>query len=65
VAGVIMNAAVARIILRYLVGGAVAGSVEIGHRLATDPDIVMLVAFAIGAAVEGFYALAKRRGWTT
>lgn len=60
-----MNAAIARIILRYLVGGAIAGSAEIGRQLAADPDLVMLVAILIGGAVEGFYALAKRRGWST
>jgi len=60
-----MNAPLARILLRYLVGGAIFGSAEIGHRLATDPDIVLLAAVLIGAAVEGFYALAKRRGWAT
>ncbi len=58
-----MNSAIARIVLRYLVGAAFMGSDQIGQQLAADPDLVMIVALGIGAAVEGAYALAKRRGW--
>lgn len=60
-----MNGAYARIILRYLVGAAFAGSPLIGEQLATDPDIVMVVSAAIGVAVEWAYVMAKRRGWVT
>ena len=60
-----MNGAYARILLRYLVGAAFAGSPLIGEQLATDPDIVMVVSAAIGVAVEGAYVVAKRRGWVT
>lgn len=60
-----MNGAIARIILRYVIGAAFAGSSLIGDQLATDPDIVMAVSALIGFAVEGAYVLAKRRGWTT
>lgn len=58
-------APLARIVLRYLVGAAIMGSSQIGEQLAADPDMVMIVAAAIGAAVETGYALAKRRGWAT
>lgn len=57
-----MNGAIARIVLRYIVGGVVG--FQVGKELATDPDVVMLVAAGIGIAVEGFYALAKKRGWS-
>lgn len=56
---------VARIVLRYVVGGLIMGSASIGERLAADPDLVMAVAALLGAAVEGAYWLAKRRGWRT
>lgn len=58
-----MNGAVARIILRYVAGGLVLGSPVVGERLAQDPDLVMLVGALVGIATEGFYYLAKRRGW--
>ena len=53
----------ARILLRYGIG-YLAGS-EIGARLALDPDAVGIVALCLGAAVEGAYVFAKRRGWAT
>lgn len=59
-----MNAAIARVILRYVVGGVFMGSVVVGDKLALDPDVVELVALGVGAAVEGFYVLAKRNGWS-
>ena len=58
-----MNAAIARIIIRYGVG-LVAG-LAYGEQLAADPDIVMALAALVGVATEGAYALAKKRGWTT
>jgi len=48
---------IARIVLRYGVGGAV------GAELATDPDAVLMVAGAVGLAVEGAYWAARRLGW--
>lgn len=60
-----MNGAIARIVLRYVIGGAIAGSAAIGDQLATDPDIVMGVSALIGLAVEWVYVVAKRRGWAT
>jgi len=58
-----MTAPIARILLRYGVG--VVLGMELGQRLATDTDVVAIVALAVGAVVEGAYALAKRRGWAT
>lgn len=56
-------APIARIILRYVVGGVV-GMAQ-GDMLAGDPDIVSVIALAIGAAVETAYVIAKRKGWAT
>lgn len=56
-------APIARIILRYIIGGIV-GAAQ-GDMLAADPDLVTFVALAVGAAVEGVYAFAKRKGWRT
>ena len=60
-----MNGAIARIILRYAVGGAFIGSDAVGTQLAANPDLVMVIAAVIGVLTEGAYALAKRKGWTT
>lgn len=54
---------IARIVLRYVVGGVVG--LEAGAALAGDPDVVLYVALAIGALVEAAYGVAKRRGWAT
>lgn len=56
-------APIARIVLRYLIGGII-GAAQ-GNMLAADPDLVTVVALGIGAAVEAAYALAKRKGWAT
>lgn len=53
---------VARIIIRYGVGivlGAHAAEIAVGN-----PDIVTVVAGALGAANEAVYTVAKRKGWT-
>lgn len=55
----------ARNALRYLIGGALFNSPEIGAFLAADPYIVGLTALAIGGAVEWVYTRAKRLGWAT
>ena len=56
-----------RIALRYGVG-AVLGY-QIGHTLASDPDIVAVATAAsaalVGAATEFAYGIAKMRGWST
>lgn len=56
-------APIARIFLRYVVGGVVAP--DVGDLLAGDPDVVTVVALGVGASVEGAYAFAKSRGWAT
>jgi hypothetical protein len=58
-----INAAIARIILRYGVG--IVAGLAYGEQIAADPDIVMGLAALVGIATEAAYALAKRRGWTT
>lgn len=53
---------IARIVIRYGVGiilGAHAGDIAVGN-----PDLVTVVASAIGAANEAVYTIAKRKGWT-
>lgn len=55
-------APIARIIVRYIVGAIIG--MDAGHALAGDPDVITLVALGIGLAVEGVYALAKRKGWS-
>jgi hypothetical protein len=54
---------IARIILRYGIG-YLAGS-EVGEMLAMDQDAVLVLSLALGAAVEGLYVIAKRKGWAT
>lgn len=54
---------IARIILRYGIG-YLAGS-QAGEALAMDPDAVLVLSLALGAAVEAAYAYAKRKGWAT
>lgn len=58
-----MNGAVARIILRYGVGAVVG--VEAAEALAGNPDVVLVLAAAVGIGIEGVYTIAKRKGWTT
>lgn len=58
-------APIVRIVLRYVLGAAFMGSDEIGQRFAADPDLIAFGTVIIGAAVEGAYALAKRKGWAT
>ena len=67
-----MTGALARIALRYLAGLLFAKgllSATDSDFIANDPDIMMLVeagaGLALGAAVEGWYWLAKRFGWPT
>jgi hypothetical protein len=54
---------IARIVLRYGVG-LVIGAAQ-GDMLSADPDVVTVVALAIGALVEVGYAVAKRHGGAT
>ena len=57
-------APIARIILRYVSGGGVVAGV-LGAEFIVDPDIILIVSFTIGAAVEGLYTLAKMYGGET
>ena len=54
-----------RIVLRYIVGAGIMGSATIGDQLAADPDLIFYGSMAVGALVEAFYAMAKRRGGAT
>lgn len=59
---------IARIFLRYASGALVAYGViphEVGAELAMDQEVALILGGVIGAATEGFYAFAKRKGWTT
>lgn len=56
-------APVARILVRYIVGIVVGP--DLANTLAGDPDIITVVAVAIGAGVEALYALAKKYDWAT
>lgn len=56
-------APIARIILRYGVGAIVGASQA--ELLAGDPDMVSIIALAVGAVVEAAYVMAKRKGWNT
>ncbi len=59
---------IVRILARYLSGALVSYGViphEVGADLAVDPDVALVLGAIIGAATEGIYAFAKRRGWTT
>lgn len=56
-------APIARIIVRYIVG-LVIGAAQAGA-LAEDPDLITVIAMAIGGLVELIYTLAKKKGWKT
>jgi len=54
--------------LRYLAAALVTYGlvpVDVGAQIAMDPDLIALLGLTLAAAVEGVYALAKRRGWAT
>lgn len=54
---------IARIILRYGIG-YFAGS-SAGEALSLNPDAVLVLSLALGAAVEAIYAYTKRTGGAT
>lgn len=57
-----------RIILRYIAGYLVLYGLvpqEIADMISNDPDIAIAVGAVLVAAVEIFYALAKKFGWQT
>jgi hypothetical protein len=63
-----MTLVIARILARYLSGALVSYGLiphEVGADLAVDPDVALVLGAIIGAATEGVYAFARKRGWTT
>lgn len=59
---------VSRILLRYVAAALVAHgwlTPDDASMLAMDPDLQMMVGAGIGAAVEAWFALAKKYGWAT
>jgi hypothetical protein len=54
-------APIARILIRYVVGVVVGA--DAAELLAGDPDVVTVVALAVGGLVEAVYTLAVKRGW--
>lgn len=62
----------ARIIVRYGAGALVAAGLltpTFGEQLAADADVISMAQVGLGfsamIAVEGYYFLAKRFGWST
>lgn len=56
----------ARIVARWISGGLVTAGLILPDEaqfIATDPDMLALVGLGLSAITEGFYALAKKRGW--
>lgn len=63
-----MTFTIARIILRYLAAALVTWGIldaNSGSLLGTDQDVVQLLGIGLGLAVEGWYIIAKKLGWTT
>lgn len=71
-----MNAAFARIILRYVIGGMLGAlsalglfAPEVVTRITSDRDVEVVIAFLVpmigSFVVEFWYRLAKRYGWPT
>jgi hypothetical protein len=58
-----MIAPIIRIVLRYVVGGLMMGSIAMGEQFAADPDIVITLSAAVGVVVEGFWIASRKLGW--
>jgi len=57
---------VSRIIARYIASALVTyGMFAAPDAAMIEPDIALMVGAVVGAAVEGAYAIAIRKGWTT
>lgn len=57
-----------RIAARWVAGGLVFTGLLLpadAQIIATDPDVIAVIGFAIGSIAEFGYALAKKRGWAT
>ena len=60
-----MIAPLARIVGRYIAGALVTYGVLAPEDAAMlHPEFVAIAGAALGALVEGVYALAKRKGWS-
>ena len=61
-------APLARILLRYVGGALISAGVAINPTALTDPDLVQVLCFLIGglctAFSEGFYLIARKKGWS-
>ena len=61
-------APLARVLLRYAGGALIAAGVAINPATLTDPDVVQVATFFVGAGCailsEGWWALARKKGWT-
>jgi hypothetical protein len=57
-----------RILLRWLGGFLIAKGLASSPDAFTDPDLVTVICFAVagicGLVSEGWWALARRRGWS-
>lgn len=67
-----MNAVIAplaRVLLRYIGGALMSAGVAINPGALTDPDLIQVMCFVLGALASGasevWYILAKKYGWTT
>jgi hypothetical protein len=62
-----LYAPLARILLRYVAGALIAKGVIQDPAQLVNPDTVTVVTIGLGALLsavsEGFYMLARRRGW--
>jgi len=60
-------APIARILLRYAGGALISAGFAINPSALTDPDVFQVSCFVIGglctAASEGFYVIARAKGW--
>lgn len=63
-----MIAPLSRSFLRYLAGYLLIKGLipaDIAEQIANDPDLALLVGGLIVAGVEGFWIIARKRGWAT
>lgn len=62
-------APLARVLLRYVGGAMISAGVAISPGTLTDPDLIQVMCFLIGgistATSEGWYIIAKKKGWST
>jgi len=62
-------APLARVLLRYIGGALISAGVAISPGTLADPDIVQLLCLLIGGLVtvisEGWYIIARKKGWST